>query len=43
MPKKKRLSGDRAALEVTQIGAYYQVPSLGGGTGVSAVRTGGKA
>ena len=43
MPKKKRLSGDRAALGVTQMQAYYQVPSLGGGTGVSAVRTGGKA
>jgi hypothetical protein len=43
MPKKKRLSGDRAALGVTQMEAYYQAPSLGGGTGVSAVLTGGKA
>ena len=30
-------------LGVTQTEAYYQSPSLGGGTGVSAMLTGGKA
>ena len=39
-PKKRRISGDRAALGVTQEEAYYQAPSLGGGTGVSASLTG---
>ena len=39
-PIKRRISGDRAALEVTQHGAYYQAPSLGGGSGVSAFLTG---
>ena len=42
-PKTRRVSGDRAALGVTQMEAYYQAPSLGGGTGVSAMLTGGKA
>ena len=39
-PKKSRISGDRAALGVTHHEAYYQAPSLGGGTGVSASLTG---
>ena len=38
-PEKRRISGDRAALGVTQEEAYYQAPSLGGGTGVSAFLT----
>ena len=38
-PKKRRILGDRAALGVTQEEAYYQAPSLGGGTGVSAFLT----
>jgi hypothetical protein len=42
-PKTRRVSGDRAALGVTQKEAYYQAPSLGGGTGVFAMLTGGKA
>ena len=42
-PKKKRISGDRAALGVTQQEAYYQAPSLGGGTGVSALLTTSRA
>jgi hypothetical protein len=41
-PNKRRDSGDRAALGVTQEEAYYQAPSLGGGTGVSALLTGTK-
>ena len=39
-PKKRRISGDRAALGVTQREACYQAPSVGGGTGVSAFLTG---
>jgi hypothetical protein len=42
-PKKKRLLGDSAALGVTQVVAYYQAPSLGGATGVSALLTRNKA
>ena len=42
-PKKRRISGDRAALGVTQEEAYYQAPSLGGGTGVSAFLTTSRA
>ena len=42
-PKTRRVSGDRAVLGVMQKEAYYQSPSLGGGTGVSAMLTGGKA
>ena len=42
-PKKKRISGDRAALGFTQKEAYYQAPSLGSGTGVPALLTGVKA
>ena len=42
-PKKRRVSGDHAALGVTQKKAYYQAPSLGGGTGVSGYLTGDKA
>ena len=38
-PEKRRISGDRAALGVTQEEAYYQAPSLGGGTGISAFLT----
>ena len=36
-PKKRRISGGRATLGVTQREACYQAPSLGGGTGVSAL------
>ena len=39
-PKKRRIPGDRAALGVTQHEARNQAPSLGGGTGVSALLTG---
>jgi len=42
-PKKRRASGDHAALGVTQKEAYYQAPSLGGGTGVSGYLTRDKA
>ena len=42
-PTKRRASVNRAALGVTQEEAYYQAPSLGGGTGVSALLAGDKA
>jgi hypothetical protein len=42
-PKTRCVSGDRATLGVTQEETYYQAASLGGGTGVSALLTGGKA
>jgi hypothetical protein len=38
--KKRRISGDRAALGATQEGAYCQAPSLGGGARVPALLTG---
>jgi hypothetical protein len=41
-PKTRRVSGDRAALGITQKEAYYRAASLGGGTGVSALLTGDK-
>jgi len=41
--KKRRISGDRAALRVTREEAYFQAPSLGGGTRVPAMLNGGKS